>query len=461
MRRFYLLALVLLLASCSSLPLPGVDATPPATPSPQPSATLVPPTPTITPTPTWLVPLTDLRGVTVRFWHPWLGETANTVEQLARDFSRANSWGIRVEVSAYGGAGALFDAVQAAAEEGSLPSVAAAQPDQIAVWQSRYGVLLDLNPYLNEPAWASSAAFYPAFWQEGQYGELRLSVPAERDARVLFYNQTWAQELGFPSAPATPAELRLQACAAFNALLADAAPENNGMGGLLVDLDSATILSWMMAFDAPQLLSASSGAPFNTPQTASALGYVRALLDDGCAWVSRQSSPYDYFAARQALFYAGSLSDLNEQVLAQARVNNRDTWVVIPFPSTGTDPQLVTDGLSYALFKSTPSEQLAGWAFMRWMMEPAQQARLALASGTLAPGPQAWQQMSNSAQFMLQKNIQELAGSAVPQPQDAAWYTVRHLLEDAAWQSIQPHVAPEQIPELLNQLDSMIPEVIN
>ncbi|PIZ25991.1 MAG: ABC transporter substrate-binding protein, partial [Chloroflexi bacterium CG_4_10_14_0_8_um_filter_57_5] len=38
----------------------------------------------------------------------------------------------------------------------------------------------------------------------------RLGAPAQRSARFLFYNQTWARELGFSAPPATADEFRQQ-----------------------------------------------------------------------------------------------------------------------------------------------------------------------------------------------------------------------------------------------------------
>ncbi|HZW04035.1 MAG TPA: hypothetical protein VFF68_08915, partial [Anaerolineaceae bacterium] len=47
---------------------------------------------------------------------------------------------------------------------------------------------------------------------------------------------------------------------------------------------------------------------------------------------------------------------------------------------------------------------------------------------------------------------------AVP-PQRGSWRIARMVLEDAAWQSMQSTLTPEQIPGLLMQLDATVREV--
>jgi hypothetical protein len=50
-----------------------------------------------------------------------------------------------------------------------------------------------------------------------------------------------------------------------------------------------------------------------------------------------------------------------------------------------------------------------------------------------------------------------LLDDSVPAPVQPDWRTTRRVLEDAAWQLIQPTLQP--IPEILQQLDETIKEV--
>lgn len=472
MRKFALAILVLLLAACQTFNQPfGVSveekntpgaatpAHPQATATRQPALTL---TPTLTPTPTWLMPAAALQGVNIQFWHPWTGQSAAEAADLVKTFNRQNEWKITVELTAYGGAGALDDAVQDALAAGSLPQVLAAAPEQAASWGEGAQRLVDLSAYMAHPDWQLRAGYYPALWST-QAGTPQFSIPAEMSAQVLYYNQGWARELGFNTPPATPDEFREQACAAFNDLLYDKIPENNGLGGWIVSEDAGTALSWMYAFGAPVISSAGAGLPFNTAENAAALTFVRGMQDEGCAWRSRLAQPYEYFANRQALFYSGRLEDAAMQAQTQVRLKRQDQWALLPFPSLDGQGVLLTGGLSYAIPQSTPAQQLAAWVFVRWMLEPEQQARLAQTSGTLTLSPRALQQMAgyaNSHPQWAELQARVEAGTGVyTEPRDAAWSVVRHMLEDAAWQALQPNVLPEQIPGILEMLDGMIPEI--
>ena len=77
----------------------------------------------------------------------------------------------------------------------------------------------------------------------------RLGIPAQRTAYVLFYNQTWANELGLSNPPRTPQEFKRQSCAA-----ATANQQDEDIGGWILDTSYPSILNWLSVFD-PQIIS--------------------------------------------------------------------------------------------------------------------------------------------------------------------------------------------------------------
>jgi len=78
------------------------------------------------------------------------------------------------------------------------------------------------------------------FWSQDTIGGRRLGMPAERSARFLLYNVSWARELGFNTPPSNADDLQLQACHAHQAMLTDTDRSNDGQGGWLVDTNSTT-----------------------------------------------------------------------------------------------------------------------------------------------------------------------------------------------------------------------------
>ena len=136
----------------------------------------------------------------------------------------------------------------------------------------------------------------------------QLGLPAQRSARFLFYNQTWAHELGFSSPPATADEFRQQACAANASFRTDTSPQNDGYGGWIVDTNWQTTYSWLLAFGGG-VVDGDSYA-FRTDPNLAALQFLKGLYDDNCAWLSTEPTPFDSFARRSALFVSGDLAEV-------------------------------------------------------------------------------------------------------------------------------------------------------
>ncbi|MBU2610934.1 MAG: hypothetical protein KJ606_08330, partial [Chloroflexi bacterium] len=193
-----------------------------------PSAT---PTPANTPTPTHRIEVTPdaLRGIRIQVWHAFSGPAANVFTTQLAQFNTLNQWGIVVYQSAHGNYSTLFDSVDSALATSRQPDLVVALPEQSLTWEAK-GAVVDLNPYVFDPTWgltANEIADIPAvFWMQDQVDGKRLGVPAQRSARFLFYNQTWARELGFTRPPATAKEFRTQACAANQSKRQDVDPGN-------------------------------------------------------------------------------------------------------------------------------------------------------------------------------------------------------------------------------------------
>ena len=66
---------------------------------------------------------------------------------------------------------------------------------------------------------------------------------------ILLWNETWAGELGFDSAPDAPEDFKQQACRAQQAMLKDDSAQNDFMGGWLVDTEPMTAYAWLLAFE--------------------------------------------------------------------------------------------------------------------------------------------------------------------------------------------------------------------
>ena len=427
--------------------------TPTNTPGPAPTVTATPPTPiSIDPA--------SLRGVSIQVWHAFAGSSYDVFARQAAQFSAANEWGILVTPSGYGDYTTLFNAMGTALDSGQPPDLVSALPEQALTWDAT-GAVVDLNAYLADPTWGlgreTIADIPSAFLAQDNVNGKQLGLPAQRSARFLFYNQTWARELGFEKPPGTADEFRQQACAANASFLKDKDPKNDGYGGWIVDPAWQTSYSWLLAFDGDVADGKAYG--FRTDPNLAALQFLKGLYDDHCAWLSTEPTPFDSFSRRSALFVSGDLAELSLAAETMLRRKNTDEWVVIPFPG----PQkrvVVVYGPSYTLMKSTPEKQLAAFLFARWLLSPENQAQWVEASGL----------------FPLRTSMLSLIGSfqaASPQwdgavgdlnlaqgvPQLASWRKVRYVLEDGMTAIFKTDTHLNQLPSMLAEMDKMAAEM--
>ncbi|MEP7134170.1 MAG: extracellular solute-binding protein [Chloroflexota bacterium] len=398
-----------------------------------------------------------LRGVQVKVWHPWFGAEASLFESQVAQFNKENEWGIVVSAEGQQNYSELYSRTTAALKDASNPQVVIALPENALSWGDQ---VIDLNTYLHDPEYGLSALdvsdFANAVWLQDEVDGKRYGVPAQRTARFMLYNQSWARELGFSAPPKTSTEFDQQACAAHAALSKDADPNNDALGGWLIDVDAMTALSWMQAFGGG--VQEEKGYRFLTPGNIATFKYLKVLQQKGCAWVASTDSPvYDRFVARQALFSTGDLEDLIIQARAFLTSGSKDEWTVLAFP--GSEQQaLVVYGSSFTMFKSDDVSQLAAWLFMRWMLAPENQARSVQSTGLFPLRASTMDLLKSYGTDHPQwAEAVKLLPSAKITPQLASWRLVRVMLSDGfadMFDTIRhPDLTDGQVPVILRQMD--------
>ena len=454
-----LLFLILVISACTT---PAVtDA---ATPTPLPRATKNIPVDTPTPAVSTLdVDPNDLRGTQISVWHPWFGTEASLFESQISKFNSENEWGIVVNAQGMGNFSELFSQTSAALEDRSNPQVVVALPEQAFSWGDK---VVDLNTYVNDPLYGLGTDdvldFPPVVWDQESLDGKRFGVPAERTSRFLLYNQSWARELGFPTPPATAADFEEQSCAAHRALGLDEDPDNNALGGWIIDSNPMTPLSWMLAFGGGA--QEENGYRFLTPGNIAAFKFVKNLQTKGCAWVpSPDLSVYDRFAARQALFATASLEELSEQARALLAAGNRDEWTILPFP--GEEQTAFTlYGSSFVVLDSDDVNRLASWLFIRWMLSPDNQASWVKSTDLF---PLRSSTMNLLADYAVQHPQWAAAVEMLPEgrqvPRLASWRVVRTMLGDGfgdMFDTIRhPDLTEGQVPLILKEMDATVADL--
>jgi len=460
-----------LLAACSGQPTPTpllLLETPESTPTPTSPRITSTPTATLTPLPTssFEVDGSNLNGLTLTFWHPWSGETGEAIKESIEEFNATNEFGITVESINQETFNSLYERIEASEPADGLPNLAIGANYQIQSWITSGKPVTSLTTFVNDPEWGLSAEeladFYSVFLDQDVNGQNRFGFPAVRSAPLMFYNTTWAEELGFSSAPSTTEEFKEQACAAARANSSNDLPQDDGSGGWLINTTPAGILSWMYAFGSSVILPEGNGYLFNTPQTESSFLFLKDLFDQGCAWEMTESPAEIEFAHRRALFITGSLLDLPYQTSVFDSARNHDTWTVIGFPSPQGDTVINVSGPSFVIFTGTLEENLAAWLVIKWLSSPEQQARFIEARGTFPTRASAMDFLGSYARENPQWTAaQELLAKAQPEPGLESWRVVRWILGDVGTQLFRYYFTPDRIAATLDLMDETAAELHN
>jgi len=429
-----------------------------------PTATSVPtwaPTATQEPTPeptrTIEVNVDALDGVTVRFFHPWGGQAAETLETIATQFSLTNPYGIWVNVEAMGSEEVLVGRLIDSLESGDVPGLVALHPYNLSMLEDEF-FTVNMTNYVDDPEWGLSAeaqADIPdVFIEPFTAGDELIALPVAPQAAVIFYNQTWAEALGFASVPVDQAAFRQQACGATFANLDDSSNENDGTGGWIINRDPAALASWYVSFEGE--LPLAGALKFNTAAGQASFNYLKNVYDEGCFWIGRQADPYYYFANRYALMYAGRLDQLPAQAGWMKVAESQDEWKVMGYP--GADGEvMIIDGPGLMLTADTPEQQLAAWLFAKHLLEPEVQAALVRSLFTLPVRTSAMTHLEDlAAEYPQWAQGVDLIDRAVPLPISQAWGIGQWVLQDAIARLLPSET--NETDAILQELDRMLDE---
>jgi multiple sugar transport system substrate-binding protein/sn-glycerol 3-phosphate transport system substrate-binding protein len=328
----------------------------------------------------------DPTGVSIVWWHNHSGSREEALLPLIDEFNNTNACGITVEAQNQGSYNDIRDKVNASAAAGELPAalLVGYQNDQ-AFYQLNES-LTDLNAYVDDTHWGLDAAdradFYPSFFDQSihpAFDNQRLGFPPNRSMEVMFYNQTWLEELGFDGPPTTPDEFKEMACAAADA-------NGDGTGGYILRDDASAVAAWTFAYGGDVLDEAGTGYVYDGEATVQAMEFLKGMLDDGCAYFFTEGFPNPEFAARRAIFAQGSSSGIpfyagDVATAAEENGTEPDEWNVTAIPHITAEPVQNIYGGDIMIASTTPEQELAAWVFLKWFTSPEVQAEWVQISG--------------------------------------------------------------------------------
>lgn len=321
----------------------------------------------------------DLSGTEISFWHVWGTGTANEgMLAIVDEFNANNEWGITVVPVDQGQQGDLEQAVNAAVASGDLPNVTLGFANSLANWYNA-GVIRPINDFLEDPQYGLTAeelaALYPGPFGQGTLADgTQVGYPMHQSANVLFYNKSWAEELGFANPPANAAEFKEQACAATAANAADDDPDNDGTGGLVYFPGASNIASFVYAFGGDIVNEARDNYDLNSQAMLDVALYLKDLQDSGCTFAT-DSFPNPEFATRKALFTMSSTAGIPFQLAAFEDAASDDEWVLLPFVGPDGNQAVNAFGQMIGIVGSNPEQDLASWLWIKHMTSPEVQAQ--------------------------------------------------------------------------------------
>jgi len=414
------------------------------------------PSPTPAPDPLGL-DWSDLEGQELEFWYIWdLDEPGAGMNAIVDRFNEENEWGITVIPRDQGLVLDPLASVESAFEAGQLPHIMMGDSAVIADWYQS-GLILDLTPFMADPAVGlfdkDQRAFYPDLYREFLLdGLVRPGMPFSQSIQVIYYNQTWADELGFDAPPITADDLWDQSCSTG---------EDDQPAGLVFSPQAANILSFIYAYRGDPVISVGGDYHFSSRKIKEVARDWRELSLDGCGeLISNYPNPmaveeeYDRFNQRQALMIMGS-SLMREHIqLGASQADQADEWQMLAFLGPDGARAVTSQVQSGYIFESGPAAELASWLFLKYLISPEVQAEWAQYSGYYPTREDSLDFLSDfSTSNPAWASGLDLLDYSRSAPLHPSWQIVSLALEDAFEEILaDPEIDLEDQLELLDQV---------
>jgi multiple sugar transport system substrate-binding protein/sn-glycerol 3-phosphate transport system substrate-binding protein len=377
--------------------------------------------------------------VELDFWYIWdLDEPGTGMNAIVDRFNQENDWGIKVTPHDQGLTLDPLEYIEAAFDEGLVPHVMVSDASVIAEWYQE-GLTMNLASFMSDPAAGISLkeqnAYYPGLFDESLIEEgVRPGIPFSQSIQVIYYNQTWAADLGFSRPPTTTNELIEQVCKA-----AELEIENQeDAGGIILYPDAANIAGWIFAYGG-ELHPSDDAYQFTTSEIIKVARAWQRLIRDQCGYmVSQYPNPMareielSMFNSRKALMVMNSARFLEQIHIHNDQLSRSDDWTMLPFLGPYGEKSVPAEIQTIVIFKTSPKEQLAAWLFLKYLSSPEIQAEWVKYSYLYPTRSDSMEYLNG---FRTENpdwaKALDLLKYSKTQPIDLSWDIVRQALGDA------------------------------
>jgi multiple sugar transport system substrate-binding protein len=308
------------------------------------------------------------------FWA--MGNEATNVPQILPEFERLNP-GIRVDVQALPWTAAHQKLLTAYAGS-SLPDLS-----QVGnTWVSEMAAIGAISP---TPAFAADLLTdqFPAVLETNRIGGQVVGTPWYVDTRLIYYRTDLLERAGFDAVPPTWAGWK----AAMHAVKRVAGAGN--FAALLPVNEFEQLLTFGLQGAEPLLRERDTRGNFSSPSFVAALEFYKSLFDEGLAPIASAaqiSNVWTEFERGYFSFYFSGPWTIGE---FKDRLKPTTRWMTSGVPGPNGPGASAPGGSSLVVYRHSPHQD-AAWKLVRYLSDPAVQARFNVITGDLPARESAW-----------------------------------------------------------------------
>lgn len=310
----------------------------------------------------------------LRFWA--MGSEATNVGQILPEFERLNP-GITVEVQALPWTAAHSKLLTSYAGS-SLPDLS-----QVGnTWVSEMTAIGAISPL---PGFADDLLTdqFPAVLETNEINDRPMATPWYVDTRLIFYRSDLLERAGYDTVPQTWDGWKQ----AMHAVKRVAGAGNYTV--LLPVNEFEQLLTFGLQGTEPLLRDRDTRGNFSSPSFVAALAFYKSLFDEGLAPLASStqiSNVWTEFERGYFSFYFSgpwSIGDFRTRLAPTTR------WMTSGVPGPTGPGASAPGGSSLVVYRSSPHQE-AAWKLVRYLSDPAVQARFNGITGNLPARESAW-----------------------------------------------------------------------
>jgi len=311
--------------------------------------------------------------VQIEYWHRIGGDSAKLLETFASEFNEQMQGQVAVTSIAQGNIQELNQKVRAAAAGGGMPGVVMADDYDVTQYYAS-DILVPLDDYISSAEHGLSqeqiADILPNQFNRHKleiYDGATMAFTQGFSAFTTFWNMDMLKQAGLDAPPASWDEFPDHVRAVSQA--------NGDVPGWLIGGAGDRFISTLKTYGVEWLKEGGQESNFDAPEVLEIMTWWKALSDEGLLAVPQESAR-DAFLAGQSIYFMDSSGNT-----ANFSTNAKFAWgAQLPFQRNTPEPITETYGPVNAIPKTSEEQQLAGWMWIRWLLQPENHSRWAAAT---------------------------------------------------------------------------------